>query len=410
MNQVNYNKDYSRKIKKHLHLLKQISDYWEEKKVFEQIKSDYINWAVDFIYWDIIRLCATDKKEIAKMFLDYLSGINIFDNYHLLQEEQRVHFDYIHNLSKEVVFQPVFSVVVYVNSAGDQVQRLIDSIVAQSFTQTEILIYDYSQNEQCNKKLFSLLEKDSRVSLRLIDTCKTLADVYNDAMLSAKGQYIAFISVFDYYISPDYLRDAEDCFKKNNADMVGGFGDDVFGIREKTECQNKDFYQFAYDLNFLKKNKILFNDYSMWTGKVFFTECCLKAEKICNVKQGVKRNDNFRRTSIYNVEARLILKAAIRLLEVADCNGLTELRKKVIDKFNGENYTRLITDATFGFAVDADSSKDEKSKYNDDIFKMLVMINRYASQESTDKCILRTLERFVKLRYLFLDSVGMISK
>ncbi len=409
MNKTNYNKDYSLKMKKHLYLLERIIDFWKEKDVYEQIKSDYFNWAVDFIYWDFIKLCAVDKKEIAELFIDHLARLDIFSSYYLLRDEQRLHLDYIRNLSKQEVYQPVFSVVIYVNSAGDQVQRLLDSIREQSFSQTEILIYDFTQESECNNIIFSLLEKDARISLRNIDTCKTVADVYNDAICSAKGKYITFVGLFDYYLDSDYLRRAVDCFKENNADMVGGFGDDNFGIREKKECQNKDFYQFAYDLDFLKRNNILFNDYSLWTGKVFFTRCCLKAEMICNIKQGVKRNDNFRRTNIFAEEARLILKAALQLLTLADCNGLTELRKKVIDKFNGENYTRLIADATFGFAAASESVKNAKERFNVDIFEMLVKINRYAFYELTGKSILRTLERFIKLRYLFLDSAGIIN-
>ncbi len=410
MNDVRYSKDYCSRLKKHIYLLKRIGEFWKEQNVFEQTKSAFFNWSVDFIYWDIIRLCASDKREIANSFVDLALEFDLFGNISLLDDERRSHFDYIKYLTNGENDQPVLSVVLYINSAGDQVQRLLDSIEEQSFSQTEIMIYDHSQDPRCNNRLFSLLNEDPRVALRLVDSDKTAAEIYNDAILSAKGKYITFVKIFDYYTDRDYLQRLVDGFEIEKADIVGGFGDEIFGIRAKTECQNKDFYQYAYDLSFLRKNKILFSDYSLWTGKVFFTRCCIKSEIICNVKQGVKRDDNFRRTSIFAIEAKLLLQAAVQLLTLAEKNDLTELRDRITDKFNNENYTRLITDATFGFSSDPACIKKEKERFNEDIFEMLVKINRCAVQSPMGKSMLRTLERFVKLRYLFLDSAGKINK
>lgn len=108
---------------------------------------------------------------------------------------------------------PVYKVEAYLN-------RCVDSILAQTFTDFELILVDDGSPDNCGKMCDEYAEKDSRISV-IHQKNGGLSAARNSGIDIARGEWITFIDSDDW-IHPDYLRVLLEAAKKYGADVAVG--------------------------------------------------------------------------------------------------------------------------------------------------------------------------------------------
>ena len=109
------------------------------------------------------------------------------------------------------VIVPVYKVEKYLN-------KCVQSILAQTYKDFELILVDDGSPDGCPKICDAYLEKDLRVKV-VHKKNGGLSDARNAGIGIAKGDYITFIDSDDY-VSKDYLLSLVSIQKKYNADIV----------------------------------------------------------------------------------------------------------------------------------------------------------------------------------------------
>lgn len=110
---------------------------------------------------------------------------------------------------------PEISIVVPVYNAAETVEACVKSVLAQDFTQWELILVDDGSADESVKICSKLATDDSRITL-LQQEHKGVSAARNLALDTAKGNYICFIDSDDT-VEPDYLSSM---YKHRNFDMV----------------------------------------------------------------------------------------------------------------------------------------------------------------------------------------------
>lgn len=403
MNEPQY-KDYGARVLKHVNMMASIIQNGQDMLSSKNSAVRFFSWSVEFIYWDIIRVNAVDRIKIAESFCSLLAKNGFFNYLKDYSWDVRNHFNYMYGLIGNKEEPTKMSIVIVFGICSDYLGNCLDSLLRQSEHKVEILLYENGSDEATRKLVREYLYKDMRICLRLGEW-QPVSEKYNDALLTAKGKYIAFLNAYDYVQDDDWLKRSENLLDNDSTIDLVGYKDGQNGKSYAESCQAADYHQFLYRIDKIRKNKFKFEDYALLTGSIFFTKYCLASEYVHFINKFMMRGQSFKRTSIYADEAKLVLRAFVWLLQTARDYDLAVLAGRVTDLLNSENYVRLITDSTYGFYIDKSSADNPKEDFHTDILRLLVKANELAVLHGEDKAILRTLAMFIAKRHKFLEKI-----
>lgn len=109
------------------------------------------------------------------------------------------------------------SVIVPVYNIEEYLNRCIESIIAQTYSNLEILLIDDGSTDSSGRMCDQWAERDSRIRV-VHKTNGGLSDARNTGIELAGGNYFAFVDSDDY-ISPDFIQVLYHALVTNNADM-----------------------------------------------------------------------------------------------------------------------------------------------------------------------------------------------
>ncbi len=113
--------------------------------------------------------------------------------------------------------KPQISVIVPVYNVEKYLHRCVDSILAQTFENIEVLLVDDGSPDNCGAICDEYAQKDSRV--RVIHKKNGgLSDARNAGIDAAVGEYLGFIDSDDF-IAPNMLQTLYDLAENNRADI-----------------------------------------------------------------------------------------------------------------------------------------------------------------------------------------------
>lgn len=152
----------------------------------------------------------------------------------------------------------MISVVVPVYKVEQYLDKCVQSILAQTYKDFELILVDDGSPDNCPKMCDDYKNQDSRVRV-LHKKNGGLSDARNAGTAVAKGDYITYIDSDDY-VSGDYLKTLISLIKDNNAD-IAVTGIELFSeekepsksntskvyIYSKEEALEKMFYQDTLD-------------------------------------------------------------------------------------------------------------------------------------------------------------------
>lgn len=110
------------------------------------------------------------------------------------------------------------SVIVPVYNVEKYLSRCIDSILAQTFTDFELILVDDSSPDRCGEICDEYMKKDKRVRV-IHKENGGVSSARNAGLDVCNGQYVTFVDSDDY-IGPDWLNALYQEIIKRNADVV----------------------------------------------------------------------------------------------------------------------------------------------------------------------------------------------
>ena len=113
----------------------------------------------------------------------------------------------------------IVSVIITVYNVEQYLKQCLDSIIAQTFKNIEIIVVNDCSPDNSIKIIKEYQQKDDRIVLLNLKQNVGLGFARNEGMKIAKGKYITFVDSDDW-ISKDYVEVLYNNIEKNNLDIV----------------------------------------------------------------------------------------------------------------------------------------------------------------------------------------------
>ncbi|MBR1700306.1 MAG: glycosyltransferase family 2 protein [Bacteroidales bacterium] len=120
---------------------------------------------------------------------------------------------------------PLISIVVPVFNMGDRIERCLQSILKQCFTEIEILVIDDGSADPVEGSLSASVKEDPRIRV-LTEAHEGVSAARNKGIMAAQGRYLMFIDADDE-IEDGYLQRIAHSVAETDADIV------VWGIKRR---------------------------------------------------------------------------------------------------------------------------------------------------------------------------------
>ena len=203
----------------------------------------------------------------------------------------------------------VFSVIVPIYNIEKYLSRCIDSVLAQTFDDYELILVDDGSPDNCPKICDEYAEKDERIKV-IHKKNGGLVSARQAGIRIAAGEYVFHLDGDDA-IFPDALESAYEIIIKHNPDMVsfshkrcvdGVVGDAIHeivdeGLYNKADIEQKIYPRLLSDENM--KNVMYF----LW-GKAIKRELAIKYQLIVNT--AISQGEDVSCTIPYYLEAEKI--------------------------------------------------------------------------------------------------------
>lgn len=147
----------------------------------------------------------------------------------------------------------MLSIIIPVYNVDLYLTRCLDSVLAQTFQDFEIICIDDASTDDSYRILREYAEKDSRIRILRNEQNKGLSYTRNTGLEHAQGEYVYFLDSDDA-ITPDCIAKISGVAEDTDADIV------VFGAIEKEGEKQISVYTFPNEVC----NRI-------WDGKKLFT-------------------------------------------------------------------------------------------------------------------------------------------
>ena len=113
---------------------------------------------------------------------------------------------------------PLISVIVPVYNVAPYVRKCLDSLLAQTYSEIEIIVVDDASTDESGSICDTYPVLDKRIQVIHFPVNRGLSAARNDGICRAKGLYAAFVDSDDY-VEPDLLEMLYVCLLEKKADM-----------------------------------------------------------------------------------------------------------------------------------------------------------------------------------------------
>lgn len=131
---------------------------------------------------------------------------------------------------------PRVSVIIPVHNAGKYLEQCLDSVLAQTEKDIEVICVNDDSTDNSQDILESRSQLDSRITI-LAAECHCAGTARNLGLEIAKGQYLSFLDADDFF-EPEMLEECADSLDETGADIVV-FGSWVFDTITETNRNAK---------------------------------------------------------------------------------------------------------------------------------------------------------------------------
>lgn len=266
---------------------------------------------------------------------------------------------------------PLISVIVPIYKVEDYLERCVDSIINQSYSNLEIILVDDGSPDNCPQICDNYAKQDSRVKV-VHKVNGGLSDARNAGMEIATGDYISFIDSDDY-VHTDMLNILLNVMLKENCE-IAQCGTVKFNEGETVALNKIDYKVKVY--NNKEALKELVNDghfvQTVW-NKLYRADVALKTP----FRKGKLNEDEF--------WTYLIFAESKKIAEVsADMYFYLQRSTSIM----GENYSIRRLDALEAKAERQDYLQENFPELADDAYKNFFFMCLYSYQQ-----VLRNMDK-----------------
>lgn len=192
-------------------------------------------------------------------------------------------------------------------NCGKFVAETIQSILAQTYTNWELLFQDDCSTDNTREIVARYADNDSRIKYACNPTNSGAAITRNNALLRAKGRWIAFLDSDDLWLPEKlerqlaFMVDNNYAFTYHEYTEINESGEKLnVYVSGPAHITEKGMFTFCwlgcltvmYDkqkvglvqIRDIRKN----NDYAMWLKVIPFADCYLLSECLANYRRGRK--------------------------------------------------------------------------------------------------------------------------
>ena len=112
-----------------------------------------------------------------------------------------------------------FSVIIPIYKVEQYLRQCVDSVLAQTYTDVEIILVDDGSPDSCPAICDEYAKKDSRIKV-IHKPNGGLSDARNAGLDMAQGEYVLFLDSDDWWDDKDALRKTDASLKESGADIT----------------------------------------------------------------------------------------------------------------------------------------------------------------------------------------------
>jgi len=289
--------------------------------------------------------------------------------------------------------QDLISVIVPVYNVEQYLERCINSILKQTYSNLEIILVDDGATDSSGDMCDVFAKKDERVKV-IHKSNGGLSDARNEGMKIATGEYVAFIDSDDY-VDTHYIEKLYKMCVNNQADiavcglcrtsednLVGSLSEDVVRYTNK-QAMEQMLYQKKFNMTACAKlyKKFLLEDILFPTGKLY--EDVNTTYKFVNKAENVVYTDD--KLYFYYINPNSITQTDFNLRKMDYVVHMQEVLE-----FIEKEYPDLFTAAKFRYVwanIHVWVHVPDRKKYIDICTELESNIKKYRSDVLKDRKI-----------------------
>lgn len=314
--------------------LKALRDVLKEKGLYEELKKDFVNYAVHFSLWNLNTITGECYEKLyTKLHEEWFEELEVTghdEDYFYNKTEYKQLADILRYDFKE--YNTKLSVVIPVYNAEKYIRQCLDSILTKQKIALEVICVDDCSTDGTPAVLKEYQDKYENVTVIRNETNLYAGTCRNKGLMAAKGQYVHFLDSDDYVVDNVYEK-LYTLAKENDLDWVKttseGFDDETgetienprysmekmyegfFGIFLDFQHFPKKFmdhmavvpWNGIYKRHFLLEKNIRFNSLFCVNDRSFFVDTCVKGERMMIAREKIVRHR-------INVSGSLVMKRA----------------------------------------------------------------------------------------------------
>ncbi len=314
--------------------LKALRDVLKEKGLYEELKKDFVNYAVHFSLWNLNTITGDCYEKLyTKLHEEWFEELEVTghdEDYFYNKTEYKQLADILRYDFKE--YNTKLSVVIPVYNAEKYIRQCLDSILTKQKIALEVICVDDCSTDGTPAVLKEYQDKYENVTVIRNETNLYAGICRNKGLMAAKGQYVHFLDSDDYVVDNAYEK-LYTLAKENDLDWVKttseGFDDETgetvenprysmekmyegfFGTLLDFQHFPKKFMDYMavvpwngiYKRHFLLEKNIRFNSLFCVNDRSFFVDTCVKGERMMIAREKIVRHR-------MNVSGSLVMKRA----------------------------------------------------------------------------------------------------
>lgn len=314
--------------------LKALRDVLKEKGLYEELKKDFVNYAVHFSLWNLNTITGECYEKLyTKLHEEWFEELEVTGHdeaYFYNKTEYKQLADILRYDFKE--YNTKLSVVIPVYNAEKYIRQCLDSILTKQKIALEVICVDDCSTDGTPAVLKEYQDKYENVTVIRNETNLYAGTCRNKGLMAAKGQYVHFLDSDDYVVDNVYEK-LYTLAKENDLDWLKttseGFDDETGEILENPRYSMEkmyegffgtllDFQHFPkkfmdhmavvpwngiYKRHFLLEENIRFNSLFCVNDRSFFVDTCVKGKRMMIAKEKIVRHR-------MNVSDSLVMKRA----------------------------------------------------------------------------------------------------
>lgn len=311
-----------------------LRDVLKEKGLYEELKKDFVNYAVHFSLWNLNTITGECYEKLyTKLHEEWFRELEVTghdEDYFYNKEEYKQLADILSYDFKE--YNTKISVVIPVYNAEKYIRQCLESILTKQNISLEVICVDDCSTDGTPAILKEYEEKYENVRVIRNETNLYAGTCRNKGLMAAKGQYVHFLDADDYVVDNVYEK-LYTLAKENDLDWLKttseGFDDETGEILENPRYSMEkmyegffgtllDFQHFPkkfmdhmavvpwngiYKRHFLLEENIRFNSLFCVNDRSFFVDTCVKGKRMMIAKEKIVRHR-------MNVSDSLVMKRA----------------------------------------------------------------------------------------------------